>query len=285
MLPDKYLQTESPFKSIPVVQSTFQKNSHEEIQEVITQDIFTNGKTTTKDNVVKSTWSVLICTHMPGDLQIPSFKEYVSLKKSILADNESKLLTLPWLSDDEPIERLQTFTADLPKRYEIRHDINALLDLRNEQCRFYFETVDSFLTDVGTSWEVMLYWLLSSETYLRQTNRGSDKHSEFEGLVLDRGLYDKDPFCRDGQELEPVLFQCDPERWDPLLHQLAEPSAVQLRLIALACAALIVNCDFSPWYMAKNTKRMKDYVQSRTKHTEVESEFTFRDIMCSVCHE
>jgi hypothetical protein len=284
-LPDKYLQKESPFNKMTVAQSSYQKNSHMEIHEVITQDIFTNGKTTVKDNVVKSTWSVLICTHKPENLRIPQFKEYVSLKKSILADNESKLLTLPMLDDDQPEERQKTLMADLPKKYDIRHDLNALLDLRNEQCRFYFETVDSFLADVGMTWDIMIYWLLSSETYLRQTNQNSDKYGDFERLLLDRVPYDRDAFRRDHQELEPILFAYDPERWNPLLYQLKEPSAVQLRLMALSCAALIANCEFSPWYMAKYTKTMRDHIQSRTKHTESVSKFVFRDIMCRVCHE
>jgi hypothetical protein len=285
MLPEKYLQTDSPFKNMPVVQSLFQKSSHRETEEVITQDIFTNIKSGAKDNVAKSTWSVLKYTHKPENLQIPSFKEYVSLRTSILADNESKILTLPWMGDDEPEERLKTLVEDLPKAYEIRHDINALLDLRDEQCRFYSDPFNSFLEDVGVSWDTILYWLLSSEKHVRRINQRSDKHSEFERLVLDRVPHDRDAFRRDGQELEPILFQCDPERWDSLLHQIGEPSAVQLRLAALSCAALIANCGFSTWYMAKHAKTMTNYIQSRINHTEAASKFAFRNIMCRVCHE
>jgi hypothetical protein len=283
MLAEKYQQTDSPFQNMPGVQCQFEKNSNKELQGIITQENFT--KAATKDNVVRSTWSVPIRTHTLKDLQLPSFKEYVSLKTNILADNESKLLTLPWLGDDEPEQRQKTLIEDLPKQYEIRHDINALLDLRDEQCRFYSDSVDTFLADVGITWDMMLYWLLSSETYLQQINQSLVKHDDFERVVLDRSPYDRDAFRRDGQELEPILFECDRDQWQSLLHQLQEPTAVQIRLVALSCAALIANCGFSPWYMAKQRETMKNYVKLRTRHSEVVSKFEFRNIMCRVCHE
>jgi hypothetical protein len=284
MLPEKYLQRESPFETMSGVQRQSEKSSNKDIQGIITQEVFL--KTTMKDNVVRSTWSVPLCTHAPENLQIPPFKEYVSLKTNILADNESKLLTLPWLGDDEPEQRQRTLIEDLPKQYEIRHDINALLDLRDEQCRFYSNTIDSFLADVGITWDMVLYWLLCSETYLQQIDQRLDKHkhNDFERIVLDRSPYDRDTFCRDGQELVPILFERGLDQ-QSLLNQLEEPTAVQFRLIALSCAALIANCGFSPWYMVKQRETMQRYVQSRTKHTEVASKFQFRDIMCRVCHE
>jgi hypothetical protein len=283
MLSEKYLQRDSPFKNMSGVQRQLEKNSNKEVRGIVTQENF--PKTTMKDNVVRSTWGVPVCTYTPEGLQIPPFKEYVSLRTNILADNESKLLTLPWLGDDEPEQRQRTLIEDLPKQYEIRHDINALLDLRDEQCRFYSDSIDSFLADVGITWDMVLYWLLCPETYLQQIDQSFDKQNGFKRVVLDRSPYDRDTFCRDGQELVPLLFERGSDQWQPLLNQLKEPTAVQFRLIALSCAALIANCGFSPWYMAKQREKMQHYVQDMTKHTEVVSKFQFRDIMCRVCHE
>jgi hypothetical protein len=278
------LQPVSPFSNMRSIQESSENGINKDNLYGVTQEIFT--KVTPKNTVIKSNWSVRTTTYAPGELQIPSFREYVSLKTSILADNESKLLTIPWLGDDEPQELHDVLLDDLPKRYEIRHDINPFLDLRNEQCQFYFDAVESFLTEVGVTWDSMLYWLLSSDESLRRINESSDRYMEFEHLILDRSGYDKEAFNRRLNEARiAVLFERGPNQWLDLLHQLEKPSAVQLRLIALASSALRSKCGFSPWFMAKQSTTMKEYVYEKTTTAEAMPGFTFRGILCRICHE
>lgn len=280
----KHAQSISPFLNKTDVQTTFKRSDSKASFHDITQEVFT--KASTKDNVVRSACNVQIDTYEPEELQIPSFLEYVSLKTNILADNESKLLTTPWLGDEErDVSQENALGRDLPRKYEIKHDINAHLDLRHEQCRFYLATIDSFFTDVGVSWDTVLYWLLSPDALIRQINCTAKRHDDYEPALLDRSGYDKEAFHRADRDEIAILFTRGPDQWQALLHQLQEPSAVQLRVTALACAAFMTACNFSPWYMAKQSKAMQEYINAKIRLAEAASDFSFRAIVCRVCHE
>jgi hypothetical protein len=280
----KFSQSVSPFSKMQSIQTPHENNISKEALYGVTQEIF--NRTTPKHTVIKSSWNVPTNTYSPQSLEIPSFREYVSLKTSMLADNESKLLSIPWLGDDGPPDLHDNLLDDLPKMYEIRHDINPFLDLRNEQCQFYFGAVESFLTELGTTWDSMLFWLLSSNKALRRINQSSDRGTEFEHVLLDRSGYDTEAFNRRIHETRTaVLFERGPDRWRDLLRQLEQPSAVQLRLIALASSALMSKCGFTPWYMANESNTMKEYVSAKTKNADPRPGFDFRSIVCRICHE
>lgn len=252
----------------------------------MTQEMLT--KTTSKGPTLKSTCGVPVSTHVLEELQIPSFKEYVRLKINILTDNESKILTLPYLGEDEPEDRQDVLRKELPTRYEILHDKNALLDLRHEQCRFYYKTTEAFLTDIGVSWETMIYWLLSSAAELQLSNRTSDKFTDFEDVVMRRAPYDTEVFTRDEQRLggtKATLFEPGSPHWEALLTRLQKPSVEHLRLVALAGAAFVLQCNFSPWYMIKQSETMQDHVHAKLKRAEEAPDVTFRSMLCRICHE
>jgi hypothetical protein len=262
-------QSTSPFMRTLDTQTPFERGNNNASLHDVSQEVFT--KAGLKDVVARSSWTVQATTYMPKDLRIPSFMEYISLRTNILADNESKLLTMPWLGDDEP--------------KEIKHDINAHLDLRNAQCRFYSDTVDAFLADVSIRWNMVLYWLLSPDTSLKRINRNSERHGNFESVLLKRSAYEKEMFRRDDKDKTATLFVRGPGQWQDLLCQLQEPSAGQLRVTVLACAALFAACNFNPWYLAKQSKAMQDFINSKIKVAEAAPNSTFRGIVCRVCHE
>jgi hypothetical protein len=264
------------------IQTPYERSSSKAPPKDFTQEIFT--KAIPKDTVVRSSWSVQPSRYKPAGLRIPPFKEYVSLKNNILADNESKILTIPWLDDDD--EEAQKVLRDkLSLLYEIKYDLNATIDLRNEQCRFYTEVIDSFLADMNLTWDAILFWLLTPDESIRRISKLLDRHEDFESVLLDRQSYSTELFQRAGDEKKAILFERGSEQWDNCLHQLKEPSAVQLRVAALAGAALLANCNFNPWYMVEQSKTMQDYVSRKTKAAETGSEFTFRDAGCRICHE
>jgi hypothetical protein len=280
-LPEKFLQSVSPFDKISPIQISYERGSKAPPKD-FTQEVFT--KASPKDTVVKSSWSVQSSRYKPAELCIPPFKEYVSLRNNILADNESKILTIPWLDDDD--EEAQKVLRDkLSLLYEIKYDLNATMDLRNEQCRFYTEVVDTFLADMNLTWDAILFWLLSPDKRILQISKSIDKHEDFEAVLLDRQSYSTELFHRAGDEKEAVLFERDSDQWEDCMHQLKEPSAVQLRVAALASAALLSNCNFNPWYMVEQCKTMQDYVLSKTKAAEIGSKISPRDVVCRICHE
>jgi hypothetical protein len=94
-----FVQSASPFLKMVDIQTPFSRSDSNASLHDITQEVFT--KASPKDVVVRSACNVRTDTYEPENLQIPSFLEYVSLKINILADNESKLLTTPWMGDGE----------------------------------------------------------------------------------------------------------------------------------------------------------------------------------------
>jgi hypothetical protein len=279
-----FVQSASPFQKMVDIQTPFSRSDSNASLHDITQEVFT--KASPKDVVVRSACNVRTDTYEPENLQIPSFLEYVSLKINILADNESKLLTTPWMGDGERDESREiTFGRDLPRNYEIKHDINANLDLREEQCRFYSATIETFFIDIGVSWDTVLYWLFAPEALIRQINSTAERHVDYEPALLDRSDYDREAFHRADKDEIAILFTRGPDKSQAFLHQLSKPSAMQLRVAAVACAAIMAACNFSPWYMAKQSKVMQEFVHAKTRMAEVASNFSFRSIVCRVCHE
>ncbi|KAL5113895.1 hypothetical protein ACEQ8H_008216 [Pleosporales sp. CAS-2024a] len=273
----------SPFESMRNMQVRHEKNNRNANIHVISQEVFVN--TTSKDIATRSSWNIQATTYASDDVQIPPFIEYVSSRTNVLADNVSKRLTMPWLSDEQPEPKQEALVRDLPTVYEIKHSHNAQLDLRIEQCRFYYDSVSLFLAQMGVTWDSLLFWLLSSDIELKRINRKSDWYSDFELAILDRADYNKESFRRDNEKKSITLFDRRDETWKKLLPLLERPSSVQLRATALACRALLTNCNFSPWYMARESTTMQNYVTAKTRVAESDPISTFRGIVCRVCHQ
>ncbi|KAH7079176.1 hypothetical protein BKA63DRAFT_409412 [Paraphoma chrysanthemicola] len=283
LLPEKYLQAKSPFANISTVQVPFEKSSGKDRLKDVSQEVFTN--TTPKDSIVRSSWTVPSLSHKADGISIPPFKEYVSLKTNILADNQSKLSTLPYFGEDGEEQDEKVLRKKLPHIYEIRHDINAWSDLRDEQCRFYAESIEIFLEELGLTWDMVLYWLLVPDKEIREVNKASNGHQMFEKLLLERSAFDNEFFHRDEKPRKAILFERGPDRWSGFLSRIQKPSAMQLRLTSLACLAILAKCNVSPWYLARRSKTMQSYIQEKTIAAQRSSHFTFRNIACRVCHE
>jgi len=277
-LPKKYIQHVSPFAKMKAIQVPLEKGHN---NKEISQEIFPK---TSKDPVIKSSWSVPTTKYRIGGVHVPSFKEYVSLKANILADNESKLMTLPYLgdADDKKTEEAQeALVLTLPTLYEIRHDVNAMYDIRMEQCRFYTESVNDFLTDIGITWDALLYWLLLPAERLKHAVGYTQGSSDI-GL-LDRSAFESDEFQRDGKK-KAILFAQDPDLWRDLLSQLKALSVEEIRTAALVCAAIFTHCNLSPWYMVSQCETMRNHVKKKTLAAQSTRDFSFRKIVCRVCH-
>ncbi|CAO2657552.1 Nn.00g036780.m01.CDS01 [Neocucurbitaria sp. VM-36] len=280
-LPKQYVQSVSPFVGIAPIQVSFDKKPSSRHRD-ISQEIFTKAKP--KDIIVRSAWAAPTTTYKSEVVCIPTFKEFISLKDNILADNESKLLATPYFHDEDDDSREKLLKL-LPHRYEMKHDEKGPLDLRTEQCRFYKDSIEAFLCKIGITWDDVLYWLLASERLIKLVNGGSPGAHQFEHLLLDRGKYESEAFERGETAQEAVLFLRDSKKWQEFLSQLQEPTAKNLRLSAIACAAVLKECAFSTWYLAQQSETILMHVSRKTKHAPAVLDFKYRDVACRVCHQ
>lgn len=282
-LPTKYSQSISPFADMPSIQIPMDKHSHRDHHSIgFSQEIFPHGKP--KSTVSRSSWHVPITSFKSDGIAVPPFKEYVSLKESILADNESKMHLMPFFHDftDSP----EDLRKELPRQYEITQDGNVLGDLRRDQCRFYEDPVNRVLEYLDISWDDVLYWLLAPEKDIKFINNKSMGSSQFERCMLERSQYERETFSNEEGGVY-ILFERDTKdtnKWQSFLSSFPEPTTKRLRLSALTCTAFLDQCHFNIWYLAENAKSLLDWKSRKLRHPSVPAPFQYRNIMCRVCH-
>jgi len=280
-LPERYEQQLSPFADMRAIQLPFKSTNTKHLPDM-SQEIYVKAKP--KDIVIKSSLVAPRTKYKSDAVTIPLFKEYVSLENNILADNESKLLATPYFQDEDYTSR-ETLLRTLPYMYELTHDENSPLDLRKEQCRFYKHTIETFLSEIGISWNEILYWLLASEQTIARINNTLLASASFRATLFERSRYHIERFERDGEQKKATLFNRNSKKWRKFLSQLAEPTAKALRIAATACAAVLQECDFSIWYLAQQSGVMQDHITKKTAKGQAAQIFTYRHAMCRVCYQ
>jgi hypothetical protein len=272
------VQTISPFEGMVSVQIPYNKTSGRRLN-VVHQETFSSS-----GPAAKSSCSVQSTTHTSDAVVVPLFKEYVTLKKSMLSDNGSKLLTTPFVDDlNGPHE--QELRRKLPEDYTISHDENANLEFRLEQCLFYKEVVEQFLKEIEISWNDILFWFLASKESLVRLNETIPGNLSYQNVVSNRLGFETEKFIRDGNIKRLGLFDRNDQKWQNLLLRLQEPTARKLRLSSLACKAVLAACDFNVWYLAKQCEIVLSHISQNIKGSTGTHELTFRAAMCRVCYE
>ncbi|RMZ72227.1 set domain-containing [Pyrenophora seminiperda CCB06] len=280
-LPEKYVQEVSPFADMHAIQLPSKSSNTKHLPDM-GQEIYVKAKP--KDIIIKSGVVAPTTKYKSDTVTIPPFKEYVSLKSNILADNESKLLATPYFQDEDYTGQ-ETLLSTLPYMYELIHDENGLLDLRKEQCRFYKETIEAFLSEIGVCWNDILYWLLAPESTITRINNTLPGSASFRAAVVERSRYQNEKFERDGQPKKAILFDQNDKKWRDFLLHLREPTAKALRIAATTCATILQECDFSIWYLAQRSEVMQDPIMKKTAKGQTATQFTYRHAMCRVCYQ
>jgi histone-lysine N-methyltransferase EZH2 len=280
-LPEKYIQTTSPFENMSAIQVPFDRTNTKGMVDM-SQEVYVRAKP--RDMVIKSGLAVSTTKYKSDAPMIPPFKEYVSLRNNILADNESKLLATPYFQDEDYSGR-EVLLDTLPYIYEMTNDENGPLDVRKEQCRFYKDAIEAFLSEIGITWNDILYWLLAPERNITRINYLVPGSRQFEAHLLERSRYHIEKFERDGEPKQNVLFNRNDRKWREFLPQLKEPSATALRLAATACAAVFQECEFSIWYLAEQSEAVQNHVATKTERGQAAERSTYREIVCRVCHQ
>ncbi|CAN9332993.1 unnamed protein product [Alternaria alternata] len=281
-LPQRYIQTTSPFQDMSPIQVPFDRSANTKRMLDMSQEVYVKAKP--KDTVTKSGLAAPPTKYKSDAPMIPPFKEYVSLRNNILADNESKLLATPYFQDEDYTGR-EILLDTLPYIYEMTHDENGPLDFRKEQCRFYKDTIEVFLSEIGIAWNDILYWLLAPERNITRINDLAPGSKHFEAHVLERSRYDIEEFERDGVLKRNVLFKRNDRKWREFLPQLKEPSTSALRLAATACAAVLQECEFSIWYLARQSEAVQNHVAKKTACGQAARQSTYKEMLCRVCHQ
>jgi histone-lysine N-methyltransferase EZH2 len=281
-LPEKYIQKTSPFENMPAIQVPFDRSTGTKRLIDMSQEIFVKAKS--KETVIKSSLAAPTTKYKSNAPMIPPFKEYVSLRNNILSDNESKLLATPYFQDEDYRGR-EVLLDTLPYIYEMTHDEKGPLDFRKEQCRFFKDAIEAFLSEVGVTWNDVLYWLLAPERDITRINNALPGSRQFEAPLLERSRYDIEEFERDGESKTNRLFNRNDKKWRRFLPQLKEPSASTLRLAATACAAVFQECEFSIWYLAQQSEAVQSHVAKKTAHGQSAKQSTYRETTCRVCHQ
>jgi hypothetical protein len=279
-VPGRYVQYVSPFANMPAIQAPWDR-SIKRLPD-ITQEVYVKAKP--KDTVIKSVLVASPTKYKSDAVKIPPFKEYVSLRNNILADNESKLLATPYFQDEDYTGR-QALMKALPTMYEMTHDEAGPLDFRKEQCRFYKNSIEAFLAEIGVDWNDVLYWLLASDEMIKQINDATPASKLFEAVLLERSEYHIEEFQRDEQLKKAELFNRNSRKWRVFLPQLNQPSAVVLKLAAIACSAILQECEFSVWYLAQQSNVVQDHISRKTQAGQATTRATYREMMCRVCHQ
>ncbi|RYO70162.1 hypothetical protein AA0113_g3344 [Alternaria arborescens] len=281
-LPQRYIQTTSPFQDMSPIQVPFDRSANTKRMLDMSQEVYVKAKP--KDTVTKSGLAAPPTKYKSDAPMIPPFKEYVSLRNNILADNESKLLATPYFQDEDYTGR-EILLDTLPYIYEMTHDENGPLDFRKEQCRFYKDAIEVFLSEIGIAWNDILYWLLAPERNITRINDLAPGSKYFEAHVLERSRYDIEEFERDGVPKRNVLFKRNDRKWREFLPQLKEPSTSALRLAATACAAVLQECEFSIWYLARQSEAVQNHVAKKTACGQAARQSTYKEMLCRVCHQ
>lgn len=282
VLPVEYLQEVSPFMGMSQAQTPFDKSSTNGSLRSFSQETFTKAKL--KDLTVTSIWSATPTLYECNAVTIPPFKEYVSLRINLLADNESRLLATPYFQDENDDSRKEMLDA-LPHQYEMKHDEQGPIDLRTEQVRFFKHSFEAFLEEVHVSWNAILYWLFAKSSHIKHMNKSMTGSHQFEAHLVDRSRYDIEEFERDEEQVKNELFNRESKKCQAFFRQLKPIDAKELRLSALICEAVFQECNFNIWYLAQHSELVRDYVWGKTKGPQADAMLTYRQATCRVCHE
>ncbi|KAI4653958.1 hypothetical protein J4E93_001726 [Alternaria ventricosa] len=280
-LPEKYIQKTSPFENMRAIQVPFDRANAKRLVDM-SQETFIKAKP--KDTVVKSGLAAPTTKYKSDAPKIPPFKEYVSLRNNVLKDNESKLLATPYFQDEDYRGR-EVLLDTLPYMYEMTHDEKGPLDFRKEQCRFYEKAIEAFLSEIGITWNDILFWLLAPDQDIIQINKSLEGNKQFEAQLLERSRYHIEEFERDGEPKKAILFNRNNKKWEGFVAQLEEPIPSALRLAATASAAVFKECEFSIWYLAQQSKAVQSLIRTKSAHEQSSKHSTYKKIMCRVCHK
>ncbi|KAI4936016.1 hypothetical protein J4E85_001344 [Alternaria conjuncta] len=281
ILPEKYIQKTSPFENMRAIQVPFDRANAKRLVDM-SQETFIKAKP--KDTVVKSGLAVPTTKYKSDAPKIPPFKEYVSLRNNVLKDNESKLLATPYFQDEDYRGR-EVLLDTLPYMYEMTHDEKGPLDFRKEQCRFYDKAIEAFLSEIGITWNDVLFWLLAPDQDIIRINDSLNGSKQFEAQLLERSQYHIEEFERDGEPKKAILFDRNNKKWEEFVAQLEKPIPSALRLAATASAAVFRECEFSIWYLAQESKAVQSLIRKKSAHEQSSKHSTYKKIMCRVCHQ
>ncbi|KAF2876911.1 hypothetical protein BDV95DRAFT_133448 [Massariosphaeria phaeospora] len=265
-VPDELVQATSPFAVMNAIQvSTTTVRRGEQTIDIT--------ETMPANKYANSYLSAPITRYKSKTVNVPYHHEYISVQDSVLVENDRKILAWPYFEDEDDALR-PDFSEDLRSNYDIRNLEHPERIVLAEQCRVYYPCTNDFFEELGITFDHVIYWLLAPDEVIIRINDRDSNGDKFERLLLKRE-----------QHCDKALDRTS-EKWKAIFAQLSTPSATALRCSALACSTFSKQGAFRLWHLIRQTQRFMDLV-SVDVQTSIQSEsgFSYRDVLCRVCHE
>jgi hypothetical protein len=267
---------DDPFADMATISFATSKKSLRLVAGNIAHDIFPASRS---GGGGKTQISAPITTIKSNSVTVPSYREYVHLQKSVLVENNTKLLYWPyWGDEDDKDPKKAELWAELRERYEMLYENDPDRLLRKEQHLFYGPYVEVVLEDLRITWDHIFYWFLARVHEVKSILGDfiDVQDQEFRTLL-------------DGREPHNQTFNRSDPMWTKVLARIAKPSARMLWVSATLCSIFQDRTGISMWHLARQSERadyhmlgvMQD-TQETQKHDTV---FTYGMKTCRVCHE
>lgn len=187
-------------------------------------------------------FSYFLTTYKQEHQPVPPYTAYISAKRNVLTEDDKQRTFLPYHGDDFEVDDADKEYAALETKIEENkaryHRLNRLHD-KADLYRHYAET---FLTEIGGSFEAVLHYLLD-ETPRAAPLSLPEEYKSYWNLrtsYLSDGYYE-DEDDQHAMEEQGTLHQKKPRRqWQQLRQQLV---VVEEHKLAIACVACKVFQD------------------------------------------
>ncbi|PSN70111.1 hypothetical protein BS50DRAFT_548006 [Corynespora cassiicola Philippines] len=262
------IQETSPFSEMHPIQKLVTDSDSIPGSVLISQEVLDGRR---KNDAVRSCFQIPVTSYRSDAVKIPPFKEYLSVKRSILVENQTKLWYYPYLQDDD-LQARHFLYKDLPAVYHMKNELQPFHNLHTEQSRFYRSLALGLLQELGLGLEHILCWFLAPQDEIKSGNASLTGSNAFEPYVLNRALHLHDNYREE-------------ELWKGFLATMDPLPVTKVRMAAIACLVFLEGCDFSLWHLARRCDAAQAYILSVTQVSRPVHGFSYRSKACRVCHE
>ncbi|KAK4990115.1 hypothetical protein LTR50_002745 [Elasticomyces elasticus] len=256
--------THDPFATMKPIQVPNSKASLGNRKQPMTIRVYSQPSSQmAKPNMTRQTVTSVPVTKVRSETKAtPAGTHYTSLRKNVLAPNNSQLDYWPSFNDEANQANME---ATLQERYDVNIEDRPIKLKRAEQVRKLMPYAEEFLEELGCDFHDVLRFMLEPD--IPSLNRAS--------LACCNAYKRRDDFL---QLTEDEEFDRQSKRWVLVLSKLGPSPVAALQGASIACDVFQRLTGCSLWHLAKKSTFVKLPPQS----SQV-SEFAYRDLACRVC--
>jgi len=262
-----FTEVVSPFADMKPIETSLE-GKHSEPSHYVTQEVYSIDKTQKLKSIVLRIPGTV---HNSTAVEVPPYNWYTSLKHSVLAENDRRLLYWPYFDEDEDVGG-EDLKKELLDRFEIVVEKREHQIERNEESKKYASYVEAFLEELGCTYEDVLYYLLQPNLDVPASIPLYDH--ELVAWTFRAKLCSED-YCRTSR------------LWTDVYDALPVPSDHSVVLAALACYVFQESCGRSLWHVAMKSNavtRVLQHDKSGYTGNAASRSLLLRDIACRICY-